>query len=37
MTDFTGLNYKNLVMNFSKVFIEEKKDWFPNGINCVDK
>lgn len=37
MTDFTGFNYKDLVINFKKIILEEQKQWYPNGINCIDK
>lgn len=37
MKDLLNLNYKNLVLNFKKQVLEHKKDWFPNGLNCVSK
>ena len=38
MTDFANFTgFKNLVINFSKQIIEEKKDLYPDGVNCLDK
>lgn len=37
MKDLLNLNYKNLVLNFKKQVLEHKKDWFPNGLNCISK
>ena len=38
MADFSGFSgFKNLVMNFKQQVIESKKQFLPNGENCIDK